>query len=281
VARERIQTGIGALLDAGHPVEPGASILSRHGFLAGTDDARAADLNAAIRRRDLPAIFFARGGWGSARILDKIDLAGLRARPRVLLGYSDLTSLFMALQRPGRPYPVRYGPVVAEMGERGTHDRASLSESLYLPARRIEHGLGGCRVIRAGRGRGTLLGGCLALLVGMLGTPYDIPWDGCILFWEDLNEEPFRIDRMLNHLRLAGKLRRLAGMVVGRLRGCAAKAPTPGLPLREILLDHAAGTSYPIVLDFPCGHIPNKKTLLLGVPAELDSSRSRLSIRAR
>jgi muramoyltetrapeptide carboxypeptidase len=281
VSRGRIERGIGALRDWGHPVDPGAALLARRGFLAGADAQRAADLDAAIHRRDLPGILFARGGWGAARILDRVDLAALRARPRVLLGYSDVTSLFMALQRPGRPYPVRYGPTVAELGEPRAYHGASLREALYLPSDRIEHGLAGCRILRPGRASGILTGGCLALLVGMLGTPYDASWDGCILFWEDLNEEPFRIDRMLNHLRLAGKLKNLAGMIVGRLRGCRPKPPTPGLPLKEILLEATAGTSYPIVLDFPCGHIPRKRTLLMGVPAEVDTGRRSLVVRVR
>jgi len=292
VSRERLEKGIRFLRSAGHPVEkaPGilarrgflagndhhAGILARRGFLAGNDGHRAAGLNAAIRRRDGSAIFFARGGWGAARILDRIDLAALRARPRVLLGYSDLTSLFMALQRPRRPYPVRYGPFVAELGDRGAYNAASLREALYLPSPRIEHPLRGCRVLRPGRGRGTLIGGCLTLLVGLLGTRYDTPWDGCVLFWEDLNEPPYRLDRMLTQLRLAGKLRNLAGMIVGRLIGCDAKPPTPGLPLAEIIADATAGTRYPIVTDFPAGHIPHKRTLLLGVPATLDTRRRRL-----
>lgn len=280
VSRARIEKGIEVLRNWGHPVERGPSVLARRGFLAGPDEVRAADLDAAIRREDSPAIFFARGGWGAARLLDRIDLERLRGRPRVLLGYSDLTTLFMALQRPGKPYPFRYGPVVSELGEPRSFEPRSLREALYLPSSRIVHSLKGCRILRPGRARGTLTGGCLSLLTVLLGTRFDSPWDGCVLFWEDLNEPPYRIDRMLQQLRLAGKLKNLAGMIVGRLAGCEAKPPAPGRPMNEIILEATAGTRYPILMRFPAGHIPRKRTLLMGVPAEVDTRRGWLALNA-
>ncbi len=278
VRRAPIRAGIGFLEALGHPVIAGPSLMKRRGFLAGEDELRAADLNAAIRRADIPAIFFARGGWGMARILDRVDLPRLHARNRVLLGYSDPTSLFMALQRPRRGYPYRYGPSVAELGDPRAYHRGTLDEALRLPADRIEHDLRGCRVLRHGAAEGLVLGGCLTLLAGAMGTRYDMPWDGCILFWEEVNEEPFRLDRLLNQLRLAGKLRSLAGMIVGRLAGCGPRPGTPGLPIREILLDATAGTRYPIVTGFPAGHVPRKRTLLLGVPGRLETRRTTLTL---
>jgi muramoyltetrapeptide carboxypeptidase len=280
VSRERVERGIATLRRRGHPVDRGLHVLSRHGYLAGSDEERAEDLNAAIARSDRAPIFFARGGWGTARILDRADLRGLRSRPRVLLGYSDLTSLFMALQRPGRPYPVRYGPSVSDLGDPSAYHRPSLEEALYLRRGTLEHPLRSCRALRAGRGRGPLLGGCLTLLVGLLGTRFDIPWDGCVLFWEEVNEEPYRLDRMLTQLRLAGKLDRLAGMIVGRLAGCRPGPGRASLGMEEILLGATAGTHYPIVTGFPSGHVRRKRTLLLGVPATLDTARAVLRLRS-
>lgn len=281
VERDRIQRGLRFLAAKGHPVRKGASLMSRHGYLAGTDARRAADLNRAIGRADVPGIFFARGGWGTARLLDVIDLAALRRRPRVLLGYSDLTTLFMALQRRGGGYPYRYGPSAAELGEPHAFDLASLDEALYLPERRIRHAFGAKQVLRAGSGRGLLIGGCLSLLVGLLGTPYDMPWDGCVLFWEEVNEPTYRIDRMLTQLRLAGKLHKLAGMVVGKLAGCEALPGKPDLPMKDVILDAVRGTRYPVVTGFPAGHARPKMTLLCGVPAELSTRRRELVLRAR
>jgi muramoyltetrapeptide carboxypeptidase len=272
--RDRIGSGLKVLEAMGHPVRRGASLMARHGFLAGDDRQRAADLNRAIRTKD-PAIFFARGGWGTARLLDRLDLHQLKRRPRVLLGFSDLTTLFMALQRPGHGYPVRYGPSVSELGEPHAYHRGSLESALYLTGNPMEYRLGASGILRSGRGEGLLIGGCLTLLVGLLGTPYDISWDGALLFWEEVNEPPYAIDRMLTQLRLAGKLKNLAGMVVGKLVGCKPRGMTRGLPLREIILDATAGTRYPIVTGIPAGHYRPKKTILLGVPGRIDSG-SRL-----
>lgn len=274
--RRKLEKGIDWLERSGHPVVGGRSLLARHGFLAGKDSLRAGDLNAAIHHPDEPAIFFARGGWGAARILDRIDLDGLRRRDRILLGFSDLTSLFMALQKDGRPCPYRYGPTVVELGEPGAFHRGSLEEALYLSRGEIRHGSSAMGVVRRGKGRGPLIGGCLSMLVGLLGTPYDSSWDGCILFWEEVNEEPYRLDRMLTQLRLAGKLKGLKGMVVGRPVGCRPRPGSPSLPLKEILMDATAGAGYPVITGFPAGHMAGKRTLLMGVPARLDADRKTL-----
>jgi len=117
-------------------------------------------------------------------------------------------------------------------------------------------------------------------LVSLLGTPFDLDTRGAILFWEEVDEEPYRIDRMLNHLRSAGKLEDLQGMVVGRLERCSPKGKTPGLPLAEIVNDHLRGTRFPVVLDFPAGHAPGKLTLPLGLPARLDTGARLLEILA-
>ena len=131
-------------------------------------------------------------------------------------------------------------------------------------------------MVRAGAGAGPLVGGCLSLLSSLVGTPYEAPTDGAILFWEEVNEEPFRIDRMLGHLRLAGRLAGLRGMVVGRLVGCDGRDPENNPTLRDILETQLAGTSFPVVIDFPAGHCPGKTTLPIGRSVRLDTAAGRL-----
>ena len=125
-----------------------------------------------------------------------------------------------------------------------------------------------------------LVGGCLSLLVSLVGTRFDVDTRGSILFWEEVDEEPYRIDRMLNHLRMAGKFTGLKGMVVGKLQRCAPRKGTPALSFREMLRDLLKGTDFPVVIDFPAGHAPGKVTLPIGLPARLSTGLRRLEILA-
>src|SRR5206468_6633991 len=128
-----------------------------------------------------------------------------------------------------------HGPLVSELGDPTAFDETSLWQALSGDAASITHALPPSSVVRAGAGTGTLVGGCLSLLSSLVGTPYEAPTDGAILFWEEVNEEPFRIDRMLGHLRLAGRLAGLRGMVVGRLVGCDGRDPENNPTLRDLL----------------------------------------------
>jgi muramoyltetrapeptide carboxypeptidase len=274
---EELERGIACLEKRGYVVARGAHLSGRRAYLAGTDDERAADLNAAIRDRSVRLVWCARGGYGTPRLLDRVDTRTLRRDPKALLGYSDETALQEVWRRTGAP--ILYGPHVVELAEGRAWHARSLDDALQ--GRAITVPFGRRAVVREGRATGPLLGGCLSLLVGLAGTPYEPPLDGAILFWEDLNEQPFRIDRMLTHLKNAGWLSRLAGMVVGRLRGCRAQDPRLDRSIRDILLDRLEGTRYPVAIDLPAGHVPGKWTLPLGGPARLDTGALRLTISAR
>lgn len=273
----RLRAGVRYLEERGHPVRLAPHAEAEHGYLAGPDQERLEDLNEAIASRETAAILFARGGYGLTRILGRIDLAGLRRRPRLLLGYSDATALFMALQRRG-PYLVHYGPSASEMADASTFDEGSLWGALRGSAPAFRVPFGQADVLRPGKGSGPLIGGCLTLLVSLLGTRFDHDYAGAILFWEEVNEEPYRIDRMLSHLRNAGKLDRLKGMVVGALTGCEPRADRPSLTIREIVLEAASGGRYPIVWNVRAGHVRGKITLPLGPGCTLDTGRGELSV---
>ena len=266
--------GIAALERRGYDVRRGAHLAARDAFLAGDDAGRASDLNAAIRDRKVRLVWCARGGYGTPRILDRVDARALRRDPKPLLGYSDETALQEVWRRAGAP--ILYGPHVVELGDRRAYDARSLWKTLAGEA--IDVPIARGRVVREGRAEGPLLGGCLSLLVGLVGTPYEPPVDGAILFWEDVNEQPFRIDRMLTHLKNAGWLRRISGMVVGRLHGCVANDPRLHRPIGAILADRLEGTRIPVAYGIPAGHTPGKWTLRLGGTARLDTRAGRLSI---
>jgi muramoyltetrapeptide carboxypeptidase len=275
-----LRQGLAYLARRGYRVVEGRHLRARHAYLAGSDAVRAADLNRAMADASLDAVVFARGGYGCGRILDALDFSALRRRPKLFLGYSDLTAFYVALHQ-ATGIPGFYGPMVLNLNAAGKEfDEHSLWKVLERRAGWNHFPINRRGVLRAGAGKGLLVGGCLSLLVSLVGTRYDLDTRGTILFWEEVDEEPFRIDRMLNHLRMAGKFRNLQGMVVGRLHRCEPKGATPGLPLREMLRDHLQGTHFPVVVDFPAGHAPGKMTLPLGLPARLDTRAATLNILA-
>jgi muramoyltetrapeptide carboxypeptidase len=270
-----LERGIGVLERRGFVVVRGAHLQDRSAYLAGEDEHRAADVNRMLADRSVRALWCARGGYGSHRIVADLDLDALRRAPRALIGYSDITVLQAAAWK--RIGLVTFqGPMVAELGERGSYDAPALWRA--LGGGRLRFDLPRRSILRAGRGSGPLVGGCLSILVSLLGTPYQVDTRGAVLFWEEVNEQPFRIDRMLAHLKLAGCLKNLRGMVIGRLVGCRARRKENDMPLEEILRTHLAGTNYPVVVDFPSGHTGRKVTLPLGRAAALDTPGRRLTI---
>jgi muramoyltetrapeptide carboxypeptidase len=277
---EAVETGVAYLKARGyHPVF-GKNLIRRHAYLAGTDRERLEDFQAFLDDRDLGAIWCARGGYGSARIVSDLDLDRLRRHPKALVGYSDITVLQSAVYRKLR-LETFHGPLVSELGDPALFDEPSLWMALSGDVRGLGWPIPSSSVVRAGVGEGPLVGGCLSLLVGLVGTPYEAPTDGAVLFWEEVHEEPYRIDRMLGHLRLAGRLRNLRGMLVGRLVDCAPQDPRNDIPLREILETHLAGTDYPVVIDFPAGHCPAKTTLPLGRTVRIDTASLTLAVSGR
>ncbi len=278
VRQPAFDRGLAWLRERGFQPVGGATLGTRHGYLAGGDAERLRDLRRMITDPTIAAIWFARGGYGCGRLVEKTDFRPLRRRPKVLIGYSDITVLQIAAWRQAGLVTFQ-GPLVGELGDPGTFDEAALWRAVGPDAEGpLEFSFERAQVARPGRAEGVLVGGCLSLIASLTGTPHALRTDGVILFWEDVNEEPFRIDRMLNQLRLAGSLGRIRGMVVGRLPGCEAADPANGLPIREILDRHLGPRRIPVIVDFPAGHCPAKVTLPLGQRARLDTRSGRLTI---
>ena len=275
-----LRQGLAYLSRRGYRVVAGRHLGARHGYLAGSDAQRAADLNRAMADPALDAIVFARGGYGCARIVERLDFSPLRKHPKLFLGYSDLTAFYSALDL-ATGLPGFYGPMALNFNSPGKEFREkSLWDVMERRPGWNRFRLAARGVLRPGTAQGKLVGGCLSVLVSLVGTPYDVDTRGKILFWEEVDELPYRIDRMLNHLRMAGKFDKLRGMVVGRLHRCAAARGMPALTLREMLRDHLRGADFPVVLDFPAGHAPGKVTLPLGLPARLSTREGTLRILA-
>jgi muramoyltetrapeptide carboxypeptidase len=267
------------LTDLGFQVLEGRHIRSRHGFLAGSDRDRLSDIHHMFEDRRVRAVMAVRGGYGSSRLLDELDWELIVANPKVLVGHSDLTALLNTLtQRTGMV--TFWGPMAGyDLGRspslfKTRHLMAvtcSASSPLQLPSsppsprRKMQ-------VISAGFAEGRLVGGNLSIICSMLGTPYEINTTGRILFFEEVDEEPYRIDRMLNQLSQAGKLRAAAGIIVGKCVNCESSGRMKRTFRLADVLDHWLGKlGRPVVYGLPVGHEKEKLTLPIGVMARLDA----------
>src|SRR5262245_48423165 len=203
VRPELLDAGLAVMRRLGLTPVEGAAARTHAGYLAGSDAARAADLQAVLDDPSLDAVWFSRGGYGTARLLDRIDLSRFARAPKPLLGYSDLTALFSAVLRRTRTVCF-HAPMVAELSRRGAYHRPSLAA--MLAGREVERAVGARDVLAKGRAKGRLVGGNLTVLAHLLGTPEEMPVEGAILFLEEIGEEAYRVDRLLDHLRRAGTL---------------------------------------------------------------------------
>jgi muramoyltetrapeptide carboxypeptidase len=259
----------------------------RRGYLAASDEGRAAALNRLIHDPDVKAIICLRGGYGSPRILDRVDYAALAQHPKIIVGYSDITALLIAVrQRTG--LVTFHGPMGKELSaKRGLSHFTNKYywEALGNPATPLLTDWGGERsggirapiTIVGGEAEGVLVGGNLSVICSTVGTPYEIDTRDSILFLEEVAEKPFRIDRMLNQLRLAGKLKQARGILLGAFRGCQAR-DAGEIALSDIFIDYFAPLGVPVLYEFPAGHVPDHVILPFGVKMRLDAKAGRLTI---
>ena len=274
---ERLAAGVRVLEGLGWQVVVGAAALSRRAYLAGTDEERRADLQRMIDDPSVRAIFCARGGYGSQRVVPDLDLAPLVRGPKPIVGFSDATALLSAVVTAG--IVAFHGPMIAVDVARGLtpssleHLTRTLSDPGYLWDVAVPV------PIRSGAATGRLVGGNLSVLVATLGTPWALDTDGSILFLEDVHEWPYRLDRLLTQLRQAGRLDRVAGVVFGTMATCRGSG---GVGALEVVQDFFADAPYPVGFGVVSGHhdapsdIENL-ALPLGVTVTLDVDRGRLT----
>ncbi|HEX2162767.1 MAG TPA: LD-carboxypeptidase [Thermoanaerobaculia bacterium] len=273
VAREALEA-------LGLRVRIGEHLLSRYGSMAGRDAERAADVDAAFADPEVRAVLPIRGGWGSARLLPHLDYDLARRDPKVVLGYSDVTALLLALHARsglvtfhgpngfGRwdPFSVDHVRRLLFAAEAPTLANPVDDDPDRLVP--LEHRI---RILTPGRARGRLVGGNLTVLAGLVGTPYLPSFDGAILFVEDTNEAIYRIDRLMTQLALAGLLGRIAGFVFGTCEGCGPGEGYGSLTLEEVLRDHVGALGVPAWHGAMIGHGMPQWTVPIGAEAEIDA----------
>ncbi|WP_242130038.1 LD-carboxypeptidase [Sphingobium sp. Sx8-8] len=267
--------------------KPAKHLVERYGYLAGTDADRAADVNAMFADPEVRAVFATRGGWGCARILPYLDFAKIRAHPKLLVGFSDITALHLAFAaRAG--FVTIHGPNAASSWPRFSWDafRAvafdGATPTLANPEGhedRLVQRSGRIRTFRGGKASGRLLGGNLTVLSTLMGTPWVPDFEGAILFIEDVSEQPYRIDRMLTQLSLAGVLGKVAGVVFGQCTDCGPSgASYGGFTLSEVLQQHLGTLKVPSFQGALFGHIASQFSLPVGCRAEIDADAGTIRL---
>lgn len=275
------------LVNKGYKVKLSPNLMSRRGYLAGSDAERAKAFMDAWTDPEVKAVWCFRGGFGSTRILDKIDFDKIKKCPKIFIGMSDVTALHAAING--------YTGIITFLGPNvnGVFGKDDSSDSLYsqaqlwnLIAPRVPFLEAGYRIpypktfpaqgqpfkaIKTGVARGRLTGGTLSIVSALVGTPWEIDTTGKILVLEDVNEEPFRIDRMLRQLKHAGLLDQPAGVILCSWKGCIGTRPDKTLTMEQIFRDYFGEASYPVLYGFPSGHVADQATLPLNALAELDA----------
>jgi muramoyltetrapeptide carboxypeptidase len=265
--------GVAAIQAQGFEVELTPGIYDRNGYLAGDASARARELFDFFRRRDIAAIFCARGGFGSIRLLQHLS-GEIRKFPKVFVGYSDITVLLNWLRQAGQMVTF-HGPMVAMDFARSLSDRSKnhLWGVLAGETRAWKIELG--EVVRPGNIEAEMMGGCLSMLITTLGTAYEIDTRGKILFLEDVGERPYRVERMLTHLKMARKLEGVAGVVFGDFTDCTGDGPRD---VREVIVDLFRDARYPVVMGLSAGHGEENVALPFGVKMRLDGDKATLEL---
>lgn len=272
--------GIRRIQDAGYRIFFRPDIFSRSNYLAGADARRADELNSLFADRSINAIFCARGGYGSQRILPMLDQETIRKNPKIFMGYSDITALHCYLHnRCG--LVTFHGPLVTEFGVMAEDALRSIFHALGnpapwggLPSPRV-------KVLRSGQSEGILMGGSLSVFACALGTPYAPPTAGAVLFFEDRGEKPYAVDRLFSHVKLAGKLDEAGGLILGQFippEGWAGRAEDYRAEIKRIVLDAVGSNRFPVLSNFSAGHFTKNVCFPLGARARIDGGKGTVAI---
>jgi muramoyltetrapeptide carboxypeptidase len=235
----------------GFEVSEGLYARAVHGRYAGSESQRIQDLQDAINDDSLTAILCSRGGYGLSQIIDKIDFTPLLKHPKLIIGFSDITILHAALSRMNTPSV--HGVMAKQLAEFDNEDDSLLTLREILNGQLPHYHIEPDALNRYGQARGKLVGGNLSVLMGLRNTPFEPDYQNNILFIEDIGEEAYRIDRMMQNLRLGGVFKKISGLMVGYFTNCP-EDPSMHKTVKEIILDAVTDYDFPVCAHFPAGH---------------------------
>lgn len=263
--------GVEKLKNLDLKVKYGKGIFQKRPYLAGSDARRFQELKDALEDKDASAILFAKGGYGSVRLLPLLQKNKIKPKLKIVAGFSDITNLLMAIQQRWK-WVVFYAPIIAGDFFRDQKTLQNFQKTLFTNKPLGKLNSPQVKTIRRGKAEGILVGGCLTMVADSIGTFYELDTKNKILFLEDTSEKPYRIDRMLWHLKLAGFFDRCRGVVLGDISG-----PNPKKHYLEWIKEFFKEFSFPVIADFPVGHCDRKFTLPLGVRVELNATQRSLT----
>ncbi len=281
--KQSLIDGVAYLESLGFIVEVGESCNSDYGYLSGSDEVRANDVNKMFKDETIKGIFCGRGGYGVHRIIDKIDFEMIKNNPKYFSGYSDITGLHVAInQKCG--FVTYHSPMITtELYKPQDADTVSDFEQMVfegVTSRELQNIPRDKKldVLCGGIAEGLLVGGNLTLVADLVGTPYEIDTKGKILFLEDVEEPPYAIDRKLMQLKLAGKFEDCVGVILGGYTDCKADEGKPSLTLEQIFNDVLSDLKKPVVYGFECGHCMPTTSVPLGAYVKLDADNGKIFI---
>lgn len=276
IEQDKYQPIISIIESKGYKVLRGKTTYLEHGPFAGTDEERLADMQEMLDNKAVKAIFCLRGGYGTIRIIEKLNFDTFLINPKWLIGFSDITILHNRLHLLGvasihGQMPLNFAGRINNKGLDKLFD--------ILKGKRLSYKLTSKALNKPGESKAPILGGNVAILSSLIGTPYDINTDGKILFIEEVGEYLYRFDRLMHHLKMSGKLSKLAGLVVGGLSDMKDNNPGFGQTAEEIIADLVGEYSYPVCFGFQAGHIKENYPLVFGkkVNLQVDETECKLN----
>ncbi len=243
---------------------------------AGDDVLRAQDFQDALDTPHIKAIWCARGGYGTIRMVDLLNFTKFIERPKWLIGYSDITVLHSHINK--LDIPTIHGQMCLEIEQKSKATRDTLQQALFGETPHISYGFESSPLSRDGNATGTLVGGNLSVLYSIIDSPSEIDWYGKILFIEDLDEMLYHIDRMMQNLKRSGRLKTLAGLIVGGMSEMRDNTIAFGSTAHEIILEAVQEYNYPVCFNFPAGHIQDNRALVFGKQVTLAVSSKKVDL---